>query len=84
MPESLNTATRHSVFQNELHVLSVSTTRPGGWLELVESFPQILKGLKLFGSDLHTVGSSLYLTLYLSLRLYFVILQTVCMAKDSK
>lgn len=50
---------------------------PGGLLELVESFPWILEGLKLLGSDLHTVGSSLNLTLHLFLRLYFVSLQTV-------
>ena len=65
------------MFQNELHLRNVGATSPGGLLELVESFPWILEGLKLFGPDLHTVGSSLNLTLHLFLRLYFVSLQTV-------
>lgn len=50
-----------------------------GWI-----FPWILEGLRLFGPDLCTAGSSLNLTLHLFLRLYFGVLQTVCMAEKYK
>lgn len=72
MAGSLNTVTRNSVIQNELHLISVGATGPGGLLELVGSFPQILERLKLFGPDLRTVGSTLYRILHLFVRLYFV------------
>lgn len=35
------------MFQNELHLMNVGATSPGGLLELVESFPWILEGLNL-------------------------------------
>jgi len=84
MAGSLNTATRNSVIQRELRLMNVGATSPGGLLELVESFPRILEGLKLFSPDLCTVESCLNVTFHLFLRLYFVSLQPVCMAENYK
>lgn len=80
---SLNTATRNSVIR-ELPLLGVGATSPGGLLELVGSFSWILERLRPFILTLHTIGSSLNLTLHLFVRLYFVSLQTVCVAEKYK